>query len=412
MFVTYWLNRLQTLGAAPPLFLSLNAARRPREETVLAEFTYDHPQFDGAAIAALYERYGRTAFGLALKILREETEAEDVVHDAFVAIAQRADQYHAARGTVALLVAQRGRLVYERYFDGFAADDIGNSFSMAKSVVSVLLGIAIDDGRIAGVDEPVTRYLPELRGNDPRFDRITLRHLLAMRSGIAFDEGYATPFSDVARFYLGPDLKALVAGLRIGSEPDRLFRYQSGDTQLLAMAIERAVGQPLAQFAEQRLWRPLGAQHDASWSLDSRAGGVARAFCCLNARAADYLRFGLMVAADGEWNGRRIVSRDWLRRSTAAQTGLPGPADPAWRNIERPHAPEAAFYAWQWRVRPLPAAPGGPPLQPGPMVYAQGLLGQILLIDRDSQTVVLRLGRRQGGRHWPTWMDELVRLNR
>ena len=315
----------------------------------------------------------------------------------------------AARGTVALLVAQRGRLVYERYFDGFAADDIGNSFSMAKSVVSVLLGIAIDDGRIAGVDEPVTRYLPELRGNDPRFDRITLRHLLAMRSGIAFDESYRSPFSDVARFYLGSDLKALVAGLRIEGDPDRLFRYQSGDTQLLAMAIERAVGQPLAQFAEQRLWQPLGARHDASWSLDSRAGGVVLAFCCLNARAVDYLRFGLMVAADGEWNGRRIVSRDWLRRSTAPQSGLPGPADPAWRNIDRPHAAQAAFYAWQWRVRPLPAAR---PLQPGSMVYAQGLLGQILLIDRDSQTVVLRLGRRQSDRHWPTWMDELVRLNR
>lgn len=315
----------------------------------------------------------------------------------------------AARGTVALLVARRGQLVYERYFNGFAADDIGTSFSIAKSVVSVLLGIAIEDGHIAGVDEPVTRHLPELRDSDPRFDRIRLRHLLAMRSGIAFDEGYRTPFSDVARFYLGPDLKALVAGLRIEGEPDRLFRYQSGDTQLLAMAIERAVGQPLAQFAEQRLWQPLGARYDASWSLDSRAGGVARAFCCLNARAVDFLRLGLMVAADGEWNGRRIVGRDWLRRSTAAQSGLPGPADAAWRNIERAATPEAAFYAWQWRVRPQP---GMRPLQPGAMVYAQGLLGQILLVDRDSQTVVLRLGRRQGNRHWPTWMDELVRLNR
>lgn len=122
----------------------------------------------------------------------------------------------------------------------------------------------------------------------------------------------------------------------------------------------------------------------------------------------DLLRLGLLVAADGQWQGRRLVGADWLRQSTA-MSGLPGPADPAWRNIERPHAPEAAFFAWHWRVRPLP---GGPPLQPGTMVYAQGLQGQILLIDRDSQTVVLRLGRRQSDRHWPTWMDELVRLNR
>jgi CubicO group peptidase (beta-lactamase class C family) len=314
----------------------------------------------------------------------------------------------AARGTVALLVARRGQLIYERYFNGFAADSIGTSFSMAKSAVSVLVGIALDDGRIASVDDAITRYLPELRGNDPRFDRITLRHLLSMRSGIAFDEGYGSPFSDAARFYLGSDIKGLVAGLRIEGEPDRLFAYKSGDTQLLAMAVERAVGLPLARFAEQRLWQPMGAQYDASWSLDSRAGGMARAFCCLNARAVDYLRFGLLVAADGEWTGRRIVSRDWLRRSTAAQSGLPGPADPAWRNIERAYSPQAAFYAWQWRVRPQP---GVRPLQPGGLIYAQGLLGQILLIDRETQTVVLRLGRGQGDRHWPTWMEALLRLN-
>jgi CubicO group peptidase (beta-lactamase class C family) len=197
----------------------------------------------------------------------------------------------------------------------------------------------------------------------------------------------ARPASDAARFYPRPDLKAEVARLRI----------------------ERATGLPLAGYAEQRLWQPLGAEFDASWSLDSAAGGQARAFCCLNARARDLLRLGLLVAADGQWNGRRIVGADSLRQSTASMSGLPGPADPAWRNIERPHAPEAAFFAWHWRVRALP---GGPPLQPGTMVYAQGLQGQILLIDRDSQTVVLRLGRRQSDRHWPTWMDELVRLNR
>ena len=318
----------------------------------------------------------------------------------------------AADGTVALLVARRGQLVHEAYFDGFTADRLTAVFSVAKSVVSLLLGMAIEDGHIAGVDDAVTRYLPELAAQDPRFDQVSLRHLLAMRSGIAFDEGYRSPTSDAARFYLAPDLKAEVARLRIGRAPDWIHQYQSGDTQLLGQVIERATGLPLALYAQQRLWQPLGAEFDASWSLDSAAGAQARAFCCLNARARDLLRLGLMVAADGHWNGRQLVGADWIRQSTAAQSGLPGPADPAWRNIERPHAPEAAFYAWQWRVRPLPAAPGGPPLQPGPMVYAQGLHGQILLIDRDSRTVVLRLGRRQGDRHWPTWMDELVRLNR
>ena len=249
----------------------------------------------------------------------------------------------ASRGTVALLVARRGQLVHERYFNGYGPDSITTSFSMAKSVVAVLLGIAIDEGRIAGVDDPITRYLPELRRNDPRFDRISLRHLLSMRSGIAFDEGYRTPFTEAALFYLDGDLAAQVARLRIEGEPDQGYAYKSGDTQLLAMALERAVGQPLARYAELKLWQPMGAQHDASWSLDSAARGQARAFCCLNARAVDYLRFGQMVLNGGEWNGRRIVSAAWLQRSTAAQSGLPGASDAARRNLEHAGRPYAAF---------------------------------------------------------------------
>lgn len=314
----------------------------------------------------------------------------------------------AARGTIALLVARDGRLLLERYFNGWTADRLATSFSMAKSVVSLLLGVAVAEGRIGSVDDPVTRYLPELARQDVRFAQITLRHLLLMRSGIRFDEGYGSPFSDAATFYLTPDLKAAVAGLAIAGPPNQLYRYQSGDTQLLAMALERATGVPLARYAEQRLWQPLGAEFDASWSLDSTAGGVARGFCCLNARARDYLRLGQLVLNDGQWQGRSIVSADWLRQSTQPQHNLPGPADPAWRNLERAATPQAAFYAWQWRVRPQP---GVQPLQPGPMVYAQGLYGQILLIDRASRTVALRLGRHPGDRHWPSWLDELVRLN-
>jgi CubicO group peptidase (beta-lactamase class C family) len=314
----------------------------------------------------------------------------------------------AARGTVALLVARRGQLIHERYFNGYGPDSLATSFSMAKSVVSVLLGIAIDEGRIAGVDEPVTRFLPELRDNDPRFERITLRHLLAMRSGIAFDEGYRTPFTDASYFYLDRDLKAQVARLRIESEPNQAYAYKSGDTQLLAMALERAVGQPLARYAEHKLWQPMGAQFDASWSLDRAARGQARAFCCLNGRAVDFLRFGQMVLEGGQINGRRIVSAAWLQQSTAAASGLPGATDAARRNLEHAGKPHAAFYAWQWRRRPVPDLM---PQQPGSMVYAQGLHGQILLIDPGSQTVVLRLGQRSGDRHWPSWMDQLVRLN-
>ncbi|MBL8362226.1 MAG: serine hydrolase [Rubrivivax sp.] len=355
----------------------------------------DHRHFDNAPIAAAAIP---RAWSRAPQPLRwPRGESTEVM-----------EQRAAADGTVALLVAQRGQIVYERYFNGYDAGSIATSFSMAKSVVSLLLGIAIDEGRIAGVDEPVTRFLPELLANEPRFARITLRHLLSMRSGIAFDEGYGSPFTEAARFYLTPDLKREVAKLRIEGEPDRAYAYKSGDTQLLGMALERAVGMPLAAYAQSRLWQPLGAAYDASWSLDSRAGGVVRAFCCLNARAEDYLRIGQLVLQHGLWDGRRIVSAAWLDRSTAAQQDLPGSGDAARRNIERAGQPQQAFYAWQWRRRPVA---GAQPAQPGAAVYAQGLYAQIMLVDPVSQTVALRLGQRNGERHWPTWLDELARLN-
>lgn len=358
----------------------------------------DHRHFDNATIA---HAPGAAALPRAEAELRWPGGQDRATAEADLA----------ARGTVALLVARRGQVVYERYFDGYGPGSVATSFSMAKSVVSLLLGMAIDEGRVSGVDDPVTRYLPELRDNDPRFERITLRHLLSMRSGIAFDEGYGSPFSEAAAFYLTDDLWRQVRKLRVAREPDQAYAYSSGDTQLLAMAVERAFGQPLARLVEQRLWQPLGMQHDASWSLDSTAHGVARGFCCLNARAVDYLRLGLLALDDGRWNGKTLVSADWLRRSTAAQDGLPGADDAARRNIEAPGSPRAAFYAWQWRRRPALPLDAGRPLRPGTSFYAQGLYGQVMLVDPERQTVVLRLGRHTGDRHWPSWMDQLARLN-
>ncbi len=336
------------------------------------------------------------------------------------------NQWLTETGTVALVVIRRGEVVQERYFNGYARDSIATSFSMAKSVVSALIGVAIAEGHIASIAEPVTRYLPELLNNDPRFEQVTLAHLLRMRSGIAFDEGYGSPFSEAARFYLTADTKAEVAKLRIASEPNQAYKYSSGDTQLLGMALERAVGEPLARYAERKLWQPMGAEFDASWSLDSTLGNVARAFCCLNARAVDYARFGQVFLNDGRLNGQNIVPAAWVRQSTAAQRDLPGADAPAQRNIERAGTDRMAYYGLQWRRAALPPAPLPPGIMapanspsrntpqarpPGKDFYAQGLYGQILYIAPDQQTVVLRLGQREGGVFWPGWMGELARLN-
>lgn len=318
------------------------------------------------------------------------------------------DAWLAGRGTVALLVLREGRLVHERYFDGFTRETVGTSFSVAKSVVSALVGIALHEGRIGSLDDPLTRWMPELLERDARFGAVTLRHLLSMRSGIAFDEGYGRPWSDVSRFYMARDLGARVRALAIAGAPDRRFAYQSGDTQLLAMALERAVGEPLARYAERKLWQPMGAEFDASWSLDSEAGGQAKAFCCLNARAVDFARFGQLFLDDGRVGERQVLPADWVRASTAVQD-RPGEHDVARRNIEKPASERRAFYAWQWRRA---ARPDG---EPDSDFWAQGLLGQFVYVSPASRMVIVRLGRHQGEEgevFWPGWMGELARLNR
>lgn len=313
-------------------------------------------------------------------------------------------EWLADRGTVALVVLQDGRLVFERYFNGYASDSVATSFSVAKSVVSALVGAALADGRITSLDEPVTRWLPELGQSDARYRAITLRHLLLMRSGIAFDEGYRSPLADASRFYLTRDLGARVRALRIAGPPDRLFSYQSGDTQLLAMALERAVGEPLARYAERRLWQPMGAAFDASWSLDSTAQGQAKAFCCLNARALDFARFGQLFLDEGRVGDVQLLPAAWVRESTAIAQRA-GENDIQRRNIEKAFSDRRAFYAYQWRRA---ARADG---EPAADYYAQGLLGQYVYVAPAARMVVVRLGRHQGEQFWPRWMGELARLN-
>ncbi len=383
-----------------------------------AEIT-DHRHFDNAPIAraAVPSALPKPAPG-AISALR---------WPGGLTVEQAAAQA-ATRNTVALLVLRRGVLVHEQYFNGFSRESVGTSFSMAKSVVSLLIGVAMADGRIHSVDDPVTRYLPELLAQDARFGQVTLRHLLSMRSGIDFEERYTVPWSQAALFYLGPDLKAEVSKLRIKTAPDLAYSYQSGDTQLLAMALERAVAMPLATYLQRRLWQPMGAEFDASWSLDSATGGVARAFCCLNARAVDYLRLGQVVLNNGRASsGATLVPADWLRQSTAVQA-RPGADAAAQRNIERPGSRVQAFYGWQWRralspaqtVAAQAAAAGSPGVsawpdatsaEPGDDFYAEGLRGQYIYIAPATQTVIVRLGRERGGLFWPAWMGELARLN-
>jgi len=313
-------------------------------------------------------------------------------------------------GTVAIVIVKHGKILLERYYNGYQRDSIVTSFSVAKSVVSALVGIAIRDGHIASIDDPITRYLPELAGTDQRFTRITIRNLLEMRSGIRFDEGYRSPWADASAFYLTPDLAAKLKGLSIERAPDERYHYSSGDTQLLGTIVQRATGTPLPRYLQDKIWQPMGAAYDASWSVDSSQSALPKAFCCINARALDFARIGLLYLNEGRVDSHQIVPAEWVRQSTLVREHAGSTPASRW-NIEAPNTYAAAYYAWQWRRAPSADSASELGVKPGHDFYAEGHLGQFIYVAPDQDMVIVRFGLRYGNAWWPGVMGQIARLN-
>jgi CubicO group peptidase (beta-lactamase class C family) len=228
--------------------------------------------------------------------------------------------------TRAFVVVHRGRVVFERYYGDSGPKTLETSFSVAKSFVSTLVGIAIDEGRIGSVDDPVTRYVPELAVRDPRFKQVTLRDLLTMSSGLRYQESsFPSPRGDDTYTYYGVDLrKDALKRTEIEQAPGK-WHYNNYNPLLLGLVLERATGMSVSAYMASRLWQPLGAGSDASWSLDSKRSGFEKMESGLNATALDHARFGLLFLHGGEWNGRRIVSREWVRDATRIHTATDFP---------------------------------------------------------------------------------------
>ena len=333
----------------------------------------------------------------------EQVRLPDFRGEPFDAVMER-------NGTVALVILKHGKVVLERYYNGYQRDSVATSFSVAKSFVSALVGIAIRDGHIASVDDPVTRYLPELAAADPRSARITIRNLLEMRSGIKFNEGYGFPLTDAAKFYLTADLGTKANGLTIARAPDEQHHYSSGDTQLLGKIVQRATGTPLPRYLQEQLWQPMGAAYDASWSIDSVEKAQPKAFCCINARALDFARFGQLYLNNGRFNDRQIVPAEWVKQSTQVREHSGATAPSRW-NVEAANTHAAAYYAWQWRR--TATFDGGSELRikPGPDFYAEGHHGQFIYIAPVEDMVIVRLGKRYGKAWWPGVIKQIARLN-
>lgn len=224
--------------------------------------------------------------------------------------------------TQAFIVIQNDTILYERYFNGTERDSIVTSFSMAKSFISALMGIALAEGYIGSVDDPVTKYLPELAARDPRFSNITLRHLLMMSSGLEFtSEDYPIfiddMFCDSALAYYHPNLRELaLENTRITEPPGRHFLYNNYNLQLIGMVLERATGQNASYYLQEKIWKPIGMEFNGSWSLDSERSGFEQMQSGINARAIDFAKFGRLYLKNGSWNGKQVIPSSWVAEST------------------------------------------------------------------------------------------------
>ena len=222
-----------------------------------------------------------------------------------------------------LIVVEDGRIRLERYGLGFAGEGRWTSFSVAKSFTSTLVGAAIQDGSIASIDDPVTRYIPELVGSG--YDGVTIAQLLAMQSGVRWNENYTDPASDVARFNgqaaegaVDP-VTAYMRRLPRAHAPGTRWNYNTGETNLIGVLVEKATGKSVAQYLSEKIWRPFGMEADASWILNS--GGKEISGCCMQMRLRDYARFGQFVLGGGRAGRRATGGADRLVRAGRHETG-------------------------------------------------------------------------------------------
>jgi CubicO group peptidase (beta-lactamase class C family) len=294
------------------------------------------------------------------------------------------DSFVKLHNTISFLIIRNDTILYEKYNGKYADTSLVSSFSMVKPMISTLIGIAVEEGKIKSVDNPITDYLPEFK-NKLGFDKITIKNLLQHTSGIKFSDQEFNIVSDNAEFYWGHDLRKDMTALTIKTAPNTEFHYSSANTQLLALIIERITNNLVSSYLGTKIWQPLGMEAPAYWSLDRNDGnGMEKAFCCLQARTIDFAKFGRLYLNKGNWEGNQIVSRAWVEQSTHT--------DPSNNNRH--------YYNNNWGIGPLKYN----------SFYAVGLYGQYLYLYPEKNIQIIRFGDSSLSYNPNYWLDIFIQI--
>ncbi|MBN1819853.1 MAG: serine hydrolase [Prolixibacteraceae bacterium] len=297
------------------------------------------------------------------------------------------DQWAEKSQTTALIFIRRDTILYEKYFNGFSKDSYFHSQSMAKSFISFLIGAAIDEGLISGVNDPMTKYIPELKERNPDFEKITIKNLLEMRSGLDYFTGYFPgtyihlPWHDEAIGYYHPNVrKLLLKKVDIAREPGKTFQYNNYNTSYLGLIIERATNKIVSEYLQEKLWSQV-MEYDALFSIDSKKSGFEYMPSRLIARAIDYARFGRLFLNNGNWNGKQIISNDWILKSTWEDKSIPRDIYPDWLGG---NDCKHTYYTYQWW--------GDTSCDSTFRFFANGNLGQNIYVIPDKEIIIVHCG--------------------
>ncbi len=271
-------------------------------------------------------------------------------------------------GTIAYVIIKNDSVWFENYYDGFDANSKSNSFSMAKSYVSGLMQKAIEQGFIKSLDQPVGDFFPEFK--EGKAAKMTVGDLSSMSSGTNWDEAYYSPLSITTRAYFDDDLKKVILGLKVVDEPGTAYKYASGDTQLLAMVIEKATEKKLYNYLSESFWKPLGSENSTLWQVDSEENDMVKAYCCIASNAKDFARYGKLFKDHGKWNGQQILDSAFIAKSITPRFTA---------------SPEYG-YGW-WLLQDYEGKD---------YFMMRGHLGQYVIVQPDDNVIIVRLGHQSG----------------
>ncbi|MEO0339550.1 MAG: serine hydrolase [Bacteroidota bacterium] len=278
-------------------------------------------------------------------------------------------KYIDSSDTQGLLVIQNDTIIYENYWKGQQANSKHISWSMAKSYISALIGIAIEEGHIKSIQEPIDNYLPELK--ESGYEGVKIRHILEMATGIGFDETYSDPNSDINRWWMsfiqGESQDAFAATLKRTQKPGKVNQYISINTHVLGMLLTKATGKSITEYMQEKLWTPLGNESDAYWLSDKY--GMEMALGGLNATLKDYAKLGQLFLQNGAWQGEQIVPKKWVKKST--KSGKP---------YLKAKSKNALGYGYQWWI----------PYSKDGEFMAVGVFNQYIYVNPSTNTVIVK----------------------